>query len=336
MGNSRPLARWTVRICTASESESSRRLCCSASAAFRARLTDPSGQPRPQGGEAQLCRGCFGVQELGHVAQVGKRRSPIDLPSKRAGKPFADADVVEKGGHAVSAQQGRPLVEAGVKRLPVSSRGPRPACGAVIPMKAVSAAATASDRAVGCSRASSNLSQSRAAGVDEHAQRPGYDYRDAGGPERGLHDRGLAVGADQDADVAGADRSRAARHGSPSSAHVTRLAPEPSKSTTSAARSSATNFTAESFCISPCPGPHQALGRALGPAGPGEARLPVPLAGRNAVSGGGVRLAVDDLGVAQVQRAQEGVIGLQEAGIRAPVLSRVNRRSGRRARAASR
>ena len=39
--------------------------------------------------------------------------------------------------------------------------------------------------------------------------------------------------------------------GSPSSVHFTRLAPDPSKSSTSPARSWATNFTARSFCNSP-------------------------------------------------------------------------------------
>ena len=72
MGNSRPLARWTVKIFTASESESSRRLCCSTSAPPTPASLDPAGQPCPQGGQAQLDLGRLGVQQLGYMAQVRK------------------------------------------------------------------------------------------------------------------------------------------------------------------------------------------------------------------------------------------------------------------------
>ena len=119
------------------------------------------------------------------------------------------------------------------------------------PINGVNAAAEARDRAAGCSSASSRRSQSRAAGVESTLWAPATT---TGTPARpgGLDDYRLAVGPDQDADVAGATTDARFLASSPAP-HDTTSAPDPSNETTSPARSSATQRTAEPFCTSRSP-----------------------------------------------------------------------------------
>ena len=72
---------------------------------LRAGLADPAGQPRPQRGQAQLRLGRLGVEQLGYVAEVGEHAFPVHFAQQPAGKAFADADVVEEGGHPASPQK---------------------------------------------------------------------------------------------------------------------------------------------------------------------------------------------------------------------------------------
>ena len=164
-GNSSPLLRWIVSTCTASASDSRRRLrssspvSCSASAIRRRSHPVSAVVPRCSARAAAW-------SSCADVAQVGQPPLAAGEPQHALGQALGQRDLLDQRGDALHAQHPRPAVQALVDLLPRGFVGRRRPRSDDQPRNGVSAAARArGDGGRALDAPPSSRSQSRAWGV---------------------------------------------------------------------------------------------------------------------------------------------------------------------------
>ena len=204
IGNSRPLAPWMVWTATASASDSRRRRA--ASTPVGVDVVDLLGEPPGQRGGGRRLGRLPGVEQLGDVAEVAEPALAADGAEQPGGEAVGGLDGGEQAGHAPGAQGGGPLVEGVVDLLPVGVAGGGQA-GAVPPEERALGGGVhpAGGRSAARGPAAARATRRRR----RSAARCWSPWTTAGMPTAWSAARarvGVAVGAGEDGEVAGADR----------------------------------------------------------------------------------------------------------------------------------
>ena len=189
IGNSRPLLRWIVSTCTASASDSRRRL--RSSSPFVAGLVDP----RRSHAVSAVTPSCSASPRHAGAGRCGAGRSSGARRRRRRGRlgePLGGVIVSSSAATPRVAQHARPVVQAPVNLLPraavVAAAGDQ-ALGGPAEEAGERRRCGRGELDAGRSSASSSRSHSRRDLAREHASRAVDHGRHAGRVERLAHDR---------------------------------------------------------------------------------------------------------------------------------------------------
>ena len=277
---------------------------------------DLLAQPRGQRGGAHLLGRRRGVQELADVAQVGQLALAVDGLQHPLREALDQRHGLGQRRDALHAQHARPLVQAAVELLAVLLGGR----GDPLRRPAEERRERGRGGSLWRRRALDRLEQAqpvaRGRGAED-AARAVDDGGDVDLVEGVADERGVAVGADEDGDVAGTDGL--GRCTVPSCARTSIFAFEESSVARSAARSLATCSRADALLTLPprvsfSDGSSRWTTRMRSGAATGA-----PTEARRLVGVGRPDLSVDDALVPELGAAEQRVVGVDEALVAAPV-----------------
>ena len=128
-------------------------------------LGDPAAQPRRQGGDAEPAGHRLAVEQLADVAQIGERALAVRTGEQAGRQALAVGDRLEQGGDATAAQAARPRGAPGRRCPPTSASSAVATCSADQPTNVDRARARTRVDDDGRSSASRRALQSRATGA---------------------------------------------------------------------------------------------------------------------------------------------------------------------------